>query len=89
VIKIGTLVESIIELLKTEDGFTDREITDRIKGKSEPQQSINMACRKLASKGMINRNTRSDGLLGNFLNAKQSVQQVANFTTVPLKVTVH
>ena len=84
-IKISTLIESIIELLKTEDGFTDREITDRIKGKSEPQQSINMACRKLAFKGMIVRNMRSDGLLGNFLIAKQSVQQVANFTTIPVQ----
>jgi hypothetical protein len=42
--KISTLKDKIIELLKIENGLTDREITDKIKGKGEPQQSVNVTC---------------------------------------------
>jgi hypothetical protein len=43
--KISTLNERIIELLKIENGLTDREITDRIKGRGEPQQNVNITCK--------------------------------------------
>lgn len=64
---MGTLKEQILDLLRIEDGFTDREITDRIKGRGEPQQSINQACRKLQEQGFIERLKRNDGKLGNYL----------------------
>lgn len=66
-IDVATLKDKIIELLKIEDGFTDREITDKIMGHGKPQQSINIACRDMNSKGIIKRVTRGDGLIGNYL----------------------
>jgi hypothetical protein len=65
--KISTLKEQIIELLKIEDGLTDREITDRIKGRGEPQQSVNITCRNMESKGIIKRIRGQDGLIRNYL----------------------
>ncbi|EID44023.1 MULTISPECIES: hypothetical protein [Anoxybacillaceae] len=66
--KISTLKDKIIELLKIENGLTDREITDKIKGKGEPQQSVNVTCRNMESKGMIKRIKGQDGLIRNYLD---------------------
>ncbi|MFJ7729643.1 hypothetical protein ACIQXV_26525 [Neobacillus sp. NPDC097160] len=62
-----TLKEKIIELLKVDDGFTDREITDKIMGHGKPQQNVNIACRDIESRGMIQRVKRTDGKIGNYL----------------------
>jgi hypothetical protein len=64
----GTLKEKIITLLEDQDGLTDREITNAILGVSEPQQSVNQACRSLESKLIIRRIRRKDGKLGNYLS---------------------
>lgn len=64
---VATLKEKILELLKIEDGFTDREITDKIIGHGKPQQSINIACRDMESREIIKRVHRKDGLIGNYL----------------------
>lgn len=40
-----TLKDRIITLLKNRDGLTDREITDALLGKNNPQQPVNQACR--------------------------------------------
>ena len=70
---MATLKEQIIEILKIEDGFTDREITDKIKGYGEQQQSINIACRDMAKSGVIKREARADGLIGNYyLNSSKN-----------------
>lgn len=65
---MATLKEQIIDLLKIEDGFTDREITDKIKGQGKPQQSVNVMCRNMELKGMIKRIKRNDGLIGNYIS---------------------
>lgn len=64
---MSTLKEQIIELLKINDGLTDREITDRIKGKGEPQQSINITCRNMEAKGLVKRIKGHDGLIRNYI----------------------
>ncbi|MFJ5718268.1 MarR family transcriptional regulator [Neobacillus sp. NPDC093127] len=63
-----TLKDKIIELLKVDDGFTDREITDKIMGHGKPQQNVNIACRDMESRGLIQRVKRSDGKIGNYLS---------------------
>jgi hypothetical protein len=62
-----TLKEQIIEALIKRPGLTDRELTDRIKGRGAPQQPVNIACRELTASGVLRRTKeRPDGLIGNF-----------------------
>lgn len=61
------LPQLITELLGTTPGMTDREITSTLRGVSAPQQPINIAARDLAGKGIIVRQKRHDGLIGNYL----------------------
>lgn len=63
---VTTLAEHILELLSKVPGLTDREITNSLRGKSAPQQPINIAARGLASRGRLIRRKRDDGLIGNF-----------------------
>lgn len=80
-----TVKERIIRLLQEESGLSDREITDIIKGKAEPQQSVNQACRSLAQQGYIIRRKRSDGRIGNYLvDSKPQLQQAKPATPDPL-----
>jgi hypothetical protein len=62
-----SLPQLIVELLGKSPGMSDREITNSLRGSSSPQQPINIAARGLAKKGIVIRQTRSDGLLGNYL----------------------
>lgn len=62
-----TLKERIIDLLSIDDGFTDREISDKLIGYGKPQQSVNIACRDLESKGLISRIKRHDGKIANYI----------------------
>ncbi|NBD25613.1 MarR family transcriptional regulator [Paenibacillus glycinis] len=70
------LKDKITNYLKDRDGSTDREITNSILGKNEPQQVVNQTCRALVSKGVLKRANRKDGLIGNYLvteiNAKEA-----------------
>ena len=65
--EMATLTEQILVNIKRKPGLSDRQLTDIIKGKKEPQQTINATCRRLASKGKVIRSTRPDGRIGNFL----------------------
>src|SRR5262249_1712520 len=47
-------------------GLTDRELTNAIKGPSEPQQAVNIACRDMLTQGVLDRRPRGDGLIGNY-----------------------
>ncbi len=71
-----TLKDQILELLDSEPGLTDREITDRLKGPDSPQQSVNQACRQLYHAGRIIRREGDDGLLRNWrrLDVTEGVQ---------------
>lgn len=64
-----------MDLLIDKEGLTDREITNAILGVNEPQQAVNQVCRLLTSKGIIRRIIRRDGLIGNYIIAKETVQK--------------
>lgn len=68
-----TLKDELFKLLESHAGLTDREITDRLRGKSEPQQPVNIACRELASQGVIRREKQRpfDNLIGNYLTGSE------------------
>ncbi|MBV7506769.1 MarR family transcriptional regulator [Bacillus sp. sid0103] len=57
-----------------DQGFTDREITDKIIGHGKPQQSVNIACRDLESRGLIHRKKRHDGKIGNYLSDSNYIE---------------
>jgi len=61
-----TLKEKILEVLARHPGRTDRELTELIKGRGEPQQPVNIACRDMAERGIVERRKRDDGLIGNY-----------------------
>jgi hypothetical protein len=71
---VAKLPDMIVALLRREDGLTDREITDRLKGHNAPQQPVNQACRRLEAAGILVRRRRADGLIGNHLNTRLSRQ---------------
>lgn len=64
-----TLKDRILLLLNDFPGLTDREITNRLCGRSEIQQPINQACHLLERKGFIlrHRHRTSDNFIGNYL----------------------
>jgi len=71
--------------VKKSPGLTDREITDALRGKSAPQQPINIAARALATRGQLLRKRRADGLIGNFLSDGKTAVVVAPRTAAPAK----
>ncbi|MCT2195991.1 MarR family transcriptional regulator [Paenibacillus sp. p3-SID1389] len=86
-----TLKDKIITLLNEKDGLTDREIANAILGVNEPQQAVNQTCRTLATKGIIKRKNRRDGLIGNYLIVQgltaevppvNQIEQTAEITTI-------
>lgn len=46
--------------------MTDRELTDRLRGRQAIQQPINQVCRQLEASGILKRSRRHDGLIGNY-----------------------
>jgi hypothetical protein len=56
----------ILAMLNENPGLSDREITDRIKGKHKHPSQINQECRRLEGAGKLTRQRRSDGLIGNY-----------------------
>ena len=66
-----TLEERIFATVRDKPGMTDREITNEVKGRSEPQQLVNQACRQLEALGVLERRRREDGLIGNYPTGKK------------------
>ena len=64
---MGDIEYNIIRLLEHNPGLSDRELANAIKGRGKSSQYINQTCRTLASKKIILRKKRHDGLLGNWL----------------------
>lgn len=64
---MATLPEQILELIQKMPGLMDREITNNLRGRSAPQQPINIAAHRLEGRGRLIRKKRQDGLIGNFL----------------------
>lgn len=61
-----TLPQRIVELLHTDPGLTDREITNQLLGRDVGSQAINQTCRRLERQGSLVRRDRGDGRIGNF-----------------------
>jgi hypothetical protein len=62
---VATLKESILALVRSAPGLTDREITNRLLGSRAALQGVNKMARSLAAEGLIARRCRYDGKLGN------------------------
>lgn len=65
-----SLKNEIIDLLKVTPELTDREITNTLRGTIAAQQPVNQICRQLESKGILTRNKRKDGLIGNSIKSE-------------------
>jgi len=76
-----TLAERIVELLKQNPGLSDRQITDRLFGVGKPQQPVNVACRNLAERGILRRQSIHGSSISNYLTGqeiKTSQNQTSN-----------
>lgn len=74
-----TLQSRILKLISSEPGLTDREITNTLQSPANNQQPINQAARLLAGKGLLVRQKRNDGLIGNYpseISVQTAQQQV-------------
>lgn len=60
-----SLRDRIVELLDATPVLTDREITNALLGHTAPQQPVNQLCRSLAASGVLVRQKRADGKIGN------------------------
>jgi hypothetical protein len=56
----------ILAILNETPGLSDRELTDRIKGRDTHPSQINQECRLLEGGGKLTRQPRSDGRIGNY-----------------------
>ncbi len=61
-----TLAERVLDALQESPGLSDRELTDRLAGKSAGQQAVNQVARALAARDRLNRRRRPDGRIGNY-----------------------
>jgi hypothetical protein len=66
---VATLKESILALVRSAPGLTDREITNRLLGSRAPLQAVNKMARSLVAEGLVARRCRYDGKLGNYAAA--------------------
>lgn len=67
--------KSIIQTVKNNPGLSDRELLDAFKGRWKSPQYINQYCRFLASRGLILRKKRADGIIGNWLAGEANFEQ--------------
>jgi len=63
---VESLPDRILALVRTTPGLTDREITDVLVGKGAAQQHVNQICRRHREHGLLLRQRRDDGKIGNF-----------------------
>jgi len=73
-----TLKEKIIQLLGSENGLTDREITDRLLGNGAQQQPINQACRSLENKGILKRDQGEKNRIQNYITSGENTMLKSN-----------
>jgi hypothetical protein len=68
-----TLAEKIFELLKENPGLSDRQITDRLFGVGKPQQPVNITCRNLEKRGVLQRKNIHGSPIDNYLTGQELV----------------
>ena len=82
-----SLQQRILDLVQVKPGLTDREITDILLGKGEPQQSINGMARMLERGGHVRRIKRPDGLIGNYApGSPDEVDETPQNDPLPLPI---
>jgi hypothetical protein len=59
--------DKILAALAQFPGLTDRELTDRLKGRGDHPSHVNQECRLLERRGVLRRSQRPDGIIGNYL----------------------
>lgn len=79
---MATLNDEIIHAVQKTPGLTDRELTNVLRGRETPQQSINQAARILAGKGILLRKRRSDNLIGNYPSGRSRDQVTSKMPAV-------
>jgi hypothetical protein len=66
-----TLAHQILETTQKQSGITDRSLAEALFGLGTPQQRVNGECRRMVGQGLIKRNIRPDGLIGNCCTGKE------------------
>jgi hypothetical protein len=67
-------------LLEYNPGLSDKEIAHIVKAHSESPQYINQKCRFLESEGIVKREKREDGLIGNWLTENGLLQSITRYS---------
>lgn len=77
-----TLRNRILDFLAdaANSGSTDREITNELLGREQPQQPVNGAARQLEREGLLARRQRPDRKIGNYLTGDDAI----GFSRVPV-----
>jgi hypothetical protein len=73
ILKMSEIEKTILRLLQQNPGLSDGELADLIKGRRESLQYINQSCREMAGRGIILRQKRPDGIIGNWLIEKDKM----------------
>jgi hypothetical protein len=68
---MSTLAQQILEAVQKQPGITDRWLAEALFGPGTPQQRVNGECRRMVAQGLIDRNIRPDGLIGNYCSGKE------------------
>jgi hypothetical protein len=68
---MGTLAQQILEAVQKQPGITDRWLAEALFGPGTPPQPVNGECRRMVDQGLIDRNIRPDGLIGNYCTGKE------------------
>ena len=63
---MAIMKESVLALVRSAPGLTDREIANRLLGSRARQARVHQSARSLAAEGLIARRRRYDGKLGNY-----------------------
>jgi hypothetical protein len=65
-----SVAEKIIAVLRFSDGLPDRLVAQRAFGKGANAARAHNECVYMVQQGLIERRTRDDGLIGNYLTEK-------------------
>src|SRR5687768_13839086 len=77
------LRDLIVAHVKAHPGQTDREITDAVVGKGKAQQGVNQASRELERRGLVVRDKRGDGKIGNFPATTENAARLPIAAPIP------
>jgi hypothetical protein len=72
---MGEIGKDILRVLENNPGFSDRELTDAVRGPGASSKYINQNCLSLEIQGLTIRKKRADGLMGNWLKGMDSLKE--------------